>query len=208
MCFISRPSIPSVASTARAATTALRRRARRSRQPLCDRLQPRADMTRVHPELGTLDDFRRLVQACADHGLEIALDFAVQCSPDHPWLARASGMVQAPAGRLDPIRGKPAQEIRRHRQSGLLRARQRAAVESAARRGAVLGRAGGAHLSRRQSAHQAVSVLGVAYSRSPDRRSRGHLPVRGFYPTQSDEGAGQARLQPVLHLLHLAHEQG
>ena len=42
----------------------------------------------VHPQLGTLDDFRRLVRACADHGLEIALDFAVQCSPDHPWLAQ------------------------------------------------------------------------------------------------------------------------
>jgi starch synthase (maltosyl-transferring) len=40
----------------------------------------------VHPELGTLEDFRRLLAACADHGLEIALDFAVQCSPDHPWL--------------------------------------------------------------------------------------------------------------------------
>jgi starch synthase (maltosyl-transferring) len=40
----------------------------------------------VHPELGTIEDFRRLVAACTDHGLEIALDFAVQCSPDHPWL--------------------------------------------------------------------------------------------------------------------------
>jgi starch synthase (maltosyl-transferring) len=40
----------------------------------------------IHPELGTLDDFRRLLAACAGHGLEIALDFAVQCSPDHPWL--------------------------------------------------------------------------------------------------------------------------
>lgn len=40
----------------------------------------------VHPELGTLEDFGRLVAACRDHGMEIALDFAVQCSPDHPWL--------------------------------------------------------------------------------------------------------------------------
>ncbi len=39
----------------------------------------------IHPELGTLDDFRRLVAAAAEHGLEIALDFAIQCSPDHPW---------------------------------------------------------------------------------------------------------------------------
>jgi starch synthase (maltosyl-transferring) len=40
----------------------------------------------IHPELGTLRDFRRLVEVCKQHGMEIALDFAVQCSPDHPWL--------------------------------------------------------------------------------------------------------------------------
>ena len=40
----------------------------------------------LHPELGTFEDFRRLVAAAHDHGLEIALDFAVQCSRDHPWL--------------------------------------------------------------------------------------------------------------------------
>ncbi len=40
----------------------------------------------IHAELGTPQDFRRLVDAAADHGLEIALDFAIQCSPDHPWL--------------------------------------------------------------------------------------------------------------------------
>ncbi|HEY4403519.1 MAG TPA: alpha-1,4-glucan--maltose-1-phosphate maltosyltransferase [Xanthobacteraceae bacterium] len=41
----------------------------------------------IHPELGTLADFHRFVVACADHGMEVALDFAVQCSPDHPWIA-------------------------------------------------------------------------------------------------------------------------
>jgi starch synthase (maltosyl-transferring) len=40
----------------------------------------------IHPELGTLEDFRRLIEACRGHGMEIALDFATQCSPDHPWL--------------------------------------------------------------------------------------------------------------------------
>jgi len=40
----------------------------------------------VHPELGTLDDFRRLIGAAREHDLEIALDFAIQCSPDHPWI--------------------------------------------------------------------------------------------------------------------------
>jgi starch synthase (maltosyl-transferring) len=42
--------------------------------------------TAVHPDLGTLDDFRALVEACKAHHLEVALDIAVQCSPDHPWL--------------------------------------------------------------------------------------------------------------------------
>jgi len=40
----------------------------------------------IHPELGTAEDFRALVDEAAKQGLELALDFAIQCSPDHPWL--------------------------------------------------------------------------------------------------------------------------
>jgi starch synthase (maltosyl-transferring) len=40
----------------------------------------------IHPELGTLKEFDSLVAAARTAGLEIALDFAIQCSPDHPWL--------------------------------------------------------------------------------------------------------------------------
>jgi starch synthase (maltosyl-transferring) len=40
----------------------------------------------MHPELGTLADFREFVAACQALDMEVALDFAVQCSPDHPWL--------------------------------------------------------------------------------------------------------------------------
>ena len=40
----------------------------------------------VHPELGTLEDFREFVAACNRLEMEVALDFAIQCSPDHPWL--------------------------------------------------------------------------------------------------------------------------
>ena len=40
----------------------------------------------IHPALGTIEDFRRLRDATAAHGMELALDFAIQCSPDHPWL--------------------------------------------------------------------------------------------------------------------------
>ncbi|MFC8814684.1 alpha-1,4-glucan--maltose-1-phosphate maltosyltransferase [Streptomyces olivaceus] len=40
----------------------------------------------VHPALGTLDDFDHFVTEATRHHLEIALDFALQCSPDHPWV--------------------------------------------------------------------------------------------------------------------------
>jgi starch synthase (maltosyl-transferring) len=40
----------------------------------------------LHPELGSFADFARLIRAAHEHGLEIALDFAIQCSPDHPWI--------------------------------------------------------------------------------------------------------------------------
>ncbi len=40
----------------------------------------------IHPELGTLDDFRAFIAACAERGMEVALDLAVQCAPDHPWI--------------------------------------------------------------------------------------------------------------------------
>ena len=58
--------------------------------------------TAIHPQLGTLGDFRKLVAAAAQQGLEIALDLALQCSPDHPYVhahpewfrARPDGSVQ------------------------------------------------------------------------------------------------------------------
>ncbi len=41
----------------------------------------------VHPELGTVDDFVAFAEAAARNGLELALDLALQCAPDHPWVA-------------------------------------------------------------------------------------------------------------------------
>ncbi|MFN3562427.1 MAG: alpha-1,4-glucan--maltose-1-phosphate maltosyltransferase [Chloroherpetonaceae bacterium] len=40
----------------------------------------------IHPELGTLEDFRHLVQTAKSFGIDIALDIAFQCSPDHPYV--------------------------------------------------------------------------------------------------------------------------
>jgi starch synthase (maltosyl-transferring) len=64
----------------------------------------------VHPELGTLEDFRDLVAASKDLGIEVALDFAAQCSPDHPWLAQHPGWFRKrPDGSLRHAENPPQQ---------------------------------------------------------------------------------------------------
>ncbi|KRV49421.1 alpha-1,4-glucan--maltose-1-phosphate maltosyltransferase [Wenjunlia vitaminophila] len=42
----------------------------------------------VHPDLGTLADFDHFVARAGELGMEVALDFALQCSPDHPWVVK------------------------------------------------------------------------------------------------------------------------
>ncbi|WP_042392532.1 alpha-1,4-glucan--maltose-1-phosphate maltosyltransferase [Streptacidiphilus carbonis] len=42
----------------------------------------------VHPDLGTIEDFDAFVARAAELGMEVALDFALQCSPDHPWVEK------------------------------------------------------------------------------------------------------------------------
>jgi starch synthase (maltosyl-transferring) len=63
---------------------------------------PEGGHTSVHPQLGTIEDFERLVAEARQRGIEIALDIAFQASPDHPWVtehpewfrARPDGTIQ------------------------------------------------------------------------------------------------------------------
>lgn len=58
--------------------------------------------TAVHPQLGTVEDLERLARTCRERGIELALDIAFQCAPDHPWVkehpnwfkARSDGTIQ------------------------------------------------------------------------------------------------------------------
>ncbi len=68
----------------------------------------------LHPELGTLEDFRRLVARARALGLEIALDIAFQCAPDHPVRARPSAVVPLAPRRHGPVRRESAQEVPGH----------------------------------------------------------------------------------------------
>ena len=62
----------------------------------------------ILPELGTLADFDHLVAAAAEHKLELALDIAFQCSPDHPWVkAHPNWFIIRPDGTIQYAENPP-----------------------------------------------------------------------------------------------------
>ncbi|MBI5165502.1 MAG: DUF3416 domain-containing protein [Magnetospirillum sp.] len=64
--------------------------------------------TAIHPDLGTIDDFRRFAAAVHRHGMELALDFAIQCAPDHPWVEQhPEWFVWRPDGTLKYAENPP-----------------------------------------------------------------------------------------------------
>lgn len=62
----------------------------------------------IHADLGTEEDFRRLVTKSKEHGLEIALDLAFQCAPDHPYVKQhPEWFVQRPDGTIQYAENPP-----------------------------------------------------------------------------------------------------
>ena len=64
--------------------------------------------TTIHPQLGTLEDFRHLVNVARQHGIELALDLAFQCSPDHPYVrAHPEWFKRRPDGTIQYAENPP-----------------------------------------------------------------------------------------------------
>src|SRR4051794_22578991 len=179
------------------------RRPGRSRQPVGDppegRRRPRCDPSRARQRGGV-----RLARA---HGQRArrrgraGLRDPVLGRP--PVARRAPGVVQPPPRRHAEGRREPAQEVPGHLQRQLgLRGLARA-VAGALRRAHEVGGPRRHRLPRRQPAHEADAVLGVADRQGPRDQPRRALPRRGVHPPRQDGHAGQGGLQPVLHVLHL-----
>ncbi len=115
----------------------------------------------IHPDLGSFEDFDAFVARAGELGLEVALDLALQCAPDHPWATRAPGMVHHPGGRQHRLCGKPAQEIPGHLPAEL-RQRPGGAVPGDPAHCPALDRPRRAPVPGGQPAHQAGLVLGMA----------------------------------------------
>ncbi len=64
--------------------------------------------TAVHPELGTVDDVAKLAVACRERDIELALDIAFQCTPDHPWVTEhPSWFAHRPDGTIQYAENPP-----------------------------------------------------------------------------------------------------
>ena len=153
-------------------------------------------------------DFAALVDRAGELGLEVALDLAFQCAPDHPWVDehpdwfrhRADGTVRCaenPPKRYEDIYPLDFES-----------ADWRRALAGPARRHDVLGRGRDPDLPRRQPSHQALPVLGVADRLGARRAPRRRVPGRGVHPSKGDAPVGQGRVLPVVHLLHVASDGG
>ena len=203
----SRRSTRSARRTARAATTRPTARAKDPGSPWAiggGRRRPHRGPSR--PRHGRR---RRSISSRprARHDLEIALDLAFQTSPDHPWVREHPGWFRhRPDGTIAYAENPP----KRYEDIYPLD------FDCADREGlwtALLDvvrfwiERGVPRLPRRQPAHQALRVLGMAHRYRARDRPRRHLPRRGVHPATRDGAARQARLHAVVHVLHVAQRR-
>ena len=161
----------------------------------------------IDPELGTIEDFDAFVARTNDLGMEVALDFALQCAPDHPWVKEhPEWFTVRPDGTIAYAENPPKkyQDIYPvnfdNDPEGIYN-------EVPAGR-AALGRARRADLPGGQPAHQAAELLALADLAGQGPVPGRAVPGRGVHPARAALRAGPARLHPELLLLHLAHREG
>ena len=161
----------------------------------------------LHADLGSDEDFGAMVAAAREAGSRSRS--TSRSSAPRPSLAEgAPGVVQPPPRRDDQVRREPAQALPGHPQRRLGLRGARAALAGASRRRARLVRPRGPRLPRRQPAHQADAVLGVADRRGAQSVPGGDLPRRGVHAPGADDDAREDRLLAVLYVLHVEEHEG
>ena len=142
---------------------------------------PDGGHTAVHPELGTVDDVVKLAAACRERGIELALDIAFQCTPDHPWVTEhPTWFAHRPDGTIQYAENPPKKyqdiyplDFESEDWQGLW-----TALADVIR---FWIDAGVTIVPRRQPAHQGVRLLGVG----DRRRSAASTPRRSSSPRRS-----------------------
>ena len=162
----------------------------------------------LHPDLGSDADFDAMVAAARDAGIELALDFAIQCSPDHPWLTEhPEWFHRRPDGTLKYAENPPKRYQDIHNVDWDTDEREelwnalRDVVLGWCARGILVFRVDNPHT-------KPVPFWEWLIAEVRSRLPGGGLPGRGLHAARADDDAREDRLRPVLHLLHLEEHQG
>ena len=139
-----------------------------------------ADTTPIHPDLGTFDDFDAFVARAGELGLEVALDLALQAAPDHPWVTEHPEFFTTRADGTIAYAENPPKKYQDIYPVNFDNDPDRHLPRGAAG-GPALDGPRRADLPRRQPAHQAGGVLGVAARRGP----RAPTPTSSSCPRRS-----------------------
>ena len=179
---------------------------RRRRIAVGDRQRTRAAMTPIHPDLGTIDDFDAFVAAARDQGLEVALDLALQCAPDHPWARKhRDWFTVLPDGTIAYAENPPKkyQDIYPlnfdNDPDGLYQEVLRV-VRHWIDHGVKVFRVDNPHT-------KPPDFWEWLIERDQDNRPGRGVLVRGVHPPGTPVRPRQAGIHPVLHVLHLAHRK-
>ena len=161
----------------------------------------------IHPDLGTAADFRYFVAQAEKLGLEVALDLALQCSPDHPWVtSHPEWFTQRPDGSIAYAENPPKKyqdiyPINFDRDPEGLRAEVLRIVEH------WIGQ--GVKIFRVDNPHTKPLAFWEWLLAEVDRTtSGGRLPRRGVHPSRDAAVARRCGVPAVVHLLHLAQHEG
>jgi glycosidase len=150
-----------------------------------------------------MDDFDAFVARTRELGMEVALDLALQASPDHPWVkehpewftARADGSIAYAEN--PPKKYQDIYPLNFDNDPEGIYAEVLRIVRQWMDHGVRIFRVDNPHT-------KAAPVLGAAARRDPRHRPRRAVPGRGVHPAGHDAHPGQDRVPPVLHVLHLA----
>ena len=167
-----------------------------------------AAMTALHPDLGTDADFDAMVAGAKAAGLELALDFAIQCSPDHPWLVEhPEWFERRPDGTLKYAENPPKRYQDIYNLDWDTGAREklwntlRDVVLGWCARGIRVYRVDNPHTKPVPFWEWLIAEVRAAYPGCD-------LPRRGVHPAGADDDARQGRLQPVVYVLHVEEHEG
>ena len=157
----------------------------------------------VHPELGTLDDVRALCATAHEHGMDVALDIALNASADHPWLTEhPEWFHRRPDGTIKYAENPPKKYQDIYNFNWDTPAWRELWEEW--RRIMLVWVEAGVKVFRIDNPHTKPFPFWEWLIRGgPRGRPRRDLPRRGVHPPRGDARAGQARLHAVLHVLHV-----